>query len=136
MPGEYATKSRKYLIEYFKLHSEKMISASQINDYLKENNKPVNLATIYRNLDKLTEDGILLKYKNANEDRTSYQYVGESEKCHNHLHMQCENCGKIIHLDCDFMQNIQKHLLEEHSFSLECSNSVLRGFCKQCKKDK
>ena len=63
MQNGYKTKSRSYIMDFFEAHKEQIVSAADIHHYLEENGKQVNLATIYRNLDKMTEEGILLKYK-------------------------------------------------------------------------
>ena len=65
MQNGYKTKSRSYIMEFFTAHKEQIVSAADIHHYLEENGKHVNLATIYRNLDKMTDEGILLKYKTA-----------------------------------------------------------------------
>jgi Fur family ferric uptake transcriptional regulator len=133
MQNGYKTKSREYILEYFKGHKEQIVSAADIHRDLQENGKQINLATIYRNLDKMTEDGVLLKYKTAKDEHAVFQFVGEHEKCHEHLHLQCVKCGKVIHLECCFMKDIVNHLEEHHGFMLECSNSVLYGLCRDCR---
>jgi len=123
------------MLQFFQNHKEKMVSASEIHDFLQEKDDKVNLATIYRNLDKMTEDGVLIKYKDSQEDKAVYQYVGEDEKCHEHLHMQCMKCGKVIHLECNFMKEISEHLLVHHRFTLQCTKSILYGMCGECREE-
>ena len=55
MQNGYKTKSRSYIMEFFTAHKEQIVSAADIHHYLEENGKQVNLATIYRNLDKMTD---------------------------------------------------------------------------------
>ena len=50
-----------------------------------------------------------------------------------HLHLKCVKCGKIIHLECHFMEEISHHIEESHGFTLQCKNSILYGVCKECK---
>lgn len=129
---EYRTKSRKDMIEYMELQKDKRFCALDVYSYLEENGKKVNLATIYRNLEKMTETGLLLKYKSPEDGSCMYQYVATQNTCHTHLHMHCGKCGKIVHLECDFMEEIRKHIKEHHGFYLECQNSTLNGLCKEC----
>lgn len=133
MQGSYRTKSKEYIMEFFQVHSEQIVSAADIYNYLEAHGKQVNLATIYRNLDKMTEEGVILKYKTAKDEHAVYQFTGEHESCHEHLHLQCVKCGKVIHLECCFMKDITEHLLEHHGFVLECNNSVLYGLCRECR---
>lgn len=136
MQRAYRTKSRERILLFFKNHREKIVSAAEIHDFLQEKDNKVNLATIYRNLDKMTDDGILMKYKDSQEDKAVYQYVGDNEKCHEHLHMQCVKCGKVMHLECGFMNEITEHLMQHHRFGLECSKSILYGMCENCRDEK
>ena len=46
---------------------------------------------------------------------------------------KCVKCGKIIHLECHFMEEISHHIEESHGFTLQCKNSILYGVCKECK---
>ncbi len=133
MQKEYRTKCRSYIVEYLQRNKEKRFRASDVFSDMTANNRQVNLATIYRNLDKMTEQGILQKYKTANSEACLYQYIEPQSECHNHLHMQCEKCGMIIHLECDFMDEISHHIAKEHNFFLECKGSVLTGLCGNCK---
>lgn len=135
MQRNYRTKSRERILLFFKNHKEQMVSAAEIHDYLQEKDNKVNLATIYRNLDKMTEDGVLIKYKDSQEDKAVYQYVGDHDKCHEHLHLQCVKCGKVMHLECGFMNEIMEHLLLQHQFTLQCTKSILYGICESCRDD-
>ena len=38
----------------------------------------------------------------------------------------------LFHLDCDFMDELRQHLLEEHGFLLQCSGDLLHGLCQEC----
>ena len=44
----------------------------------------------------------------------------------------CVKCGKILHLDCEFMKEISEHIQKDHGFSLQCKNSILYGICREC----
>ncbi len=136
MQKNYRTKSRDQILMFFKNHKEKIVSAAEIHDFLEIEEHKVNLATIYRNLDKMTEDGVLMKYKDSQEDKAVYQYVGEDDNCQEHLHMQCVKCKKVMHLECDFMNEIAKHLTSHHQFGLQCSKSILYGICNNCSDEK
>ena len=133
MPREYKTKSKSQIMDYITAQKDKQFSAQQVYDYLSGEKTQINLATVYRNLDKLAEDGVLLRYRSMGSNSVMYQYAVEDKDCHNHLHMRCRECGKIIHLECGFMQEIAEHLLRDHGFTVECEGSVILGICRECK---
>ena len=39
---------------------------------------------------------------------------------------------KVVHLDCNFMDELKEHLFRDHGFRLQCSGDMLHGICKDC----
>ncbi len=126
-------KYKDIITSYLKNHEEHRIAAADIYEHLREHECDVNKTTVYRNLDKLEAEGVLKKYKLPDEAISYYRYVDPS--CNHHLHMQCKRCGKIFHLNCEFMDEITEHLLKDHGFLLDCSDSLLVGLCEDCRKE-
>ena len=58
-----------------------------------------------------------------------------ARNCDSHIHMQCVRCGKVIHLDCHFLDEINEHIEEHHGFTIICKGSILYGMCESCKKE-
>lgn len=133
MSREYQTRCKTSIMDYLVEHKESSFSAFDIYDYLKRRGEVINLATIYRNLDRLTESGVIIKFKSAEDDRCQYQYVEPESDCGHHLHMQCSKCSRIIHLECDMMEELKKSIEESYGFNIECKNSLITGVCKDCK---
>lgn len=133
MQKKYHTKISQVMEQYIKEQAEKSFCASEVYSYMKNQEIPVNLATIYRNLDRLTERNILIKFKTANSDSYMYRIARETSNCHEHLHMQCKICGRIIHLEESFSEEIIHYLVEHYGFELECDNSFFSGICEKCK---
>lgn len=131
---EYKTKSRKLILQYLIEEKEHTVSISDILDFLKEQKELVNVSTIYRYLDKLVSEGKVMKYQNEEGKKAVFQYIEEENTCHQHLHMQCVKCGRVIHLNCGFMEEIKAHMMEHHRFRLQCHNSILYGICSDCEK--
>lgn len=130
----YNTASRKRILEFLKASRDKTVSAGDIERYLKEGHHEVNLSTIYRYLDRLSHDGTLIKYTDQGANQAVYQYVDDSHKCMEHLHLQCVECGRIMHLECGFMKEFTGHIQEHHGFTIQCCNSIIYGVCDKCKK--
>ncbi len=132
MQKEYKTKSKDYIWEYIRENKQRRFSVADIHAYLTDKHIGINVTTIYRNLDKMTENGLLLKFKNNKEDYCVYQYHEPGAHCHEHLHIQCNSCGKIVHIDEKLMDLLNSYLDRESGFVLDCENSVLQGFCHDC----
>ena len=66
--------------------------------------------------------------------QATFQYIEDGHHCEQHLHLQCTKCGRIFHLECDFMGEIATHIQREHGFYIECKKSIIYGICKDCVK--
>lgn len=130
----YNTKIKKKILQCFTENAEKTYSAKDIYSNLTENGEAVNITTVYRNLDAMTNDGVLIRFQDSKCEKAIYKHAGVGGNCRSHLHMKCVECGAVIHLNCHFMNEIKSHIKMEHGFSLICSNSVIYGICKNCEK--
>ena len=128
----YATANRKKILEFLKENQNRTLTVADIASYLKSCESEVNLTTIYRYLDKLEKEGIVMKYVAEKGSQATYQYVEAGHNCEEHLHLQCVKCGKVIHLECHFMNEILEHIEKEHGFLMQCKNSIVYGTCKEC----
>ncbi len=129
----YATKRRAWILQYLEENQDKDICVNDIYDFLKENDVEVNVTTIYRYLDKLVEQGVVLKTVHGKKEQATYQYMNGKEGCCHHLHMKCRKCGKIEHLDCGFMSEIIEHIGKQHGFMIDCKESYIAGLCSSCR---
>lgn len=128
----YNTKSRKLILEYLESKSYTTVSVADIIEYLKRVGENVNPTTVYRYLNKLSAEKKVLKFSEDEGGKAVYQIIGHQHSCHGHIHIQCTKCGKLLHLDCDFMEDFKVHLKENHNFLLKCESSLLYGICSEC----
>ena len=130
----YATANRKKILDFLKENHNRTLTVADIDVYLKDCNSEVNITTIYRYLDKLEKEGTVMKYVSEKGSQAAYQYVESGHSCEEHLHLQCVKCGKVIHLECHFMDEILEHVENEHGFLMQCKNSIVYGTCRECVK--
>ena len=128
----YNTAARSRILGFLMENKDRTVNANDIFKVLNDGGNEVNITTIYRYLDKLTESGQVMKYIAENGTRAVYQYVEHEHHCEEHLHLQCTKCGAIIHLDCSFMDEIAEHVSLEHGFQIQCRNSIIYGVCRNC----
>ncbi len=132
--AKYSTVSHTMIMKYLMDNREKVVTVNDIDNYLKEQGVTVNITTIYRFLNKLSDGGEVMKYVASKGEMSTFQYVNEEEhQCREHLHLNCTKCGKVIHLECGFMKEISQHIGAHHGFVLQCETSVLYGICKACR---
>lgn len=131
MQKEYRTRCRESIMGYLQTHPDHRFSAAQLHKALQMEGCRFNLTTIYRNLERLTEQRTLLRFRNGRED--VFQYSGQEHRCQEHLHIQCGKCGRMVHLEGPAMQQFSAAVAQECGFSLACGESILYGLCQDCR---
>lgn len=131
-PKNYNTKQREAILSYLIQLSGEHVTAAQIASYFHEVETAIGRTTIYRHLDKMTESGDLRRYTTDGISGACYQFVDHPQNCPNHLHLKCETCGELKHLDCDMLHDIHHHVLNEHDFQINSLKTVLYGHCRDC----
>ena len=92
----YKTKQRERLLDYLKTVKGTHITAADVCRYFKTQDSSMGQSTIYRQLEKLVDEGLLKKYIVDSNSPACFEYVeadshvGESV-C---FHCKCEKCGK------------------------------------------
>lgn len=132
---KYKTKIGCAIEQYLGGQEERSFCVADVSRYLEEQGISANTATIYRNLDQLVEEAVLVRFKTANADKHLYRVAGTMPGCREHLHLQCRRCGRIQHVDCNLMKEINARLQDEYGFDLECEISTLSGICADCKRE-
>lgn len=133
--SKYKTKQREILINYLKTTSGGHFTAGDICEYFKQQGSPIGQSTVYRQLEQLVDEGLINKYIIDATSPACFEYVGtdchaDGEVC---FHCKCEKCGRLIHLHCDDLIEIQSHLLSEHHFTLDPLRTVFYGLCEDCR---
>ncbi len=123
----YKTKQRELIAGFFKDNTDRQFSINDISDMFSES---IGKSTVYREVSRLVEEGFVRKYPDS-DGYFWYQYAGEH--CHEHFHLRCISCGRIVHLDCHLMNDVCRHINSEHDFEIDMSRTVLYGVCGKCK---
>ncbi len=125
----YHTHQRTSLLNFLKENSERAFTIEEITEKL--NNDEIAKSTVYRLMQKLVSENLVHRTVKGNSRSFVYQYISD-EKCENHLHMKCTDCGKVYHLDSGVTSIIQSNIKSNTSFEID-SHTVLLGKCGKCK---
>ena len=132
MRKQYNTAQRKAIIDCLS-HARGHMTAAAVCAALSESGHKVSPATVYRQLEKLVDEGIAVKSTPVGEKSACFEAIDhnacEAARCY---HMKCTTCGKLIHLGCDEVDNLCSHMLHEHGFRIDMTTTVLFGTCKEC----
>lgn len=132
--SKYKTKQREILLDYFKTVPGVHVTASDVCDYFKSHEVPIGKSTVYRNLENLVDEGVITKYIIDANSPACFEYAAQGS--HNEeavcYHCKCEKCGKLIHLHCEELEEIQSHFIREHHFKMDPVRTVFYGLCDSC----
>lgn len=133
----YKTKQREVLLEYLKKKKGSHITVNDVCDFFDKKGEKIGQTTVYRQLEKMVDEGMVNKYIIDGNSPACFEYVGES-KMHADgkvcFHCKCEVCGALIHMHCDELNSIKDHLEKDHDFMLNPKRTVFYGVCKKCRR--
>ena len=103
--------------------------------FFKEQGITIGTTTVYRNLEKMVEQGMVAKYNVDGTSSACFEYLGAEEHCHKTscFHCKCEKCGKLIHLHCEDVVKLEQHLMDSHGFQMDPCRTVFYGICEECR---
>lgn len=128
----YNTKQRDLILNCLKAHRSEHVTAESILTCLKQEGASVGQTTVYRNLDRLIREGAVAKYAGSEGQGACFQYLGCEEDCAAHYHLVCAGCGQMLHLQCEYLDEMTAHVLKHHQFSIDRYKTVIYGLCNQC----
>ncbi len=137
--GSYKTKQSSDLIDYLKTIEGQHFNVCDIHDHFQKEGKNIGTTTIYRQLEKLIDEGLVTKYILDPGSPACFEYVSPDSHIHGNsgvcFHLRCEICGRLIHLECDELSDINEHIMGEHGFRVDPMRTVFYGVCETCLND-
>lgn len=133
----YKSKHRDEILEILRENEREHMTAGQILDAFKERGVSIGAATIYRQLDRLVEEGAVNKYMVDAVTGACYEFKGESGGVSAYVHGKCEKCGKVVHIERKAVEAaIQGFSGGSGGFELDCSRTLFYGICSDCRREK
>lgn len=132
---QYKTRQMKELLTFLESVRGSHVTVNDICSHFKSEGITVGTTTVYRNLERMVEQGLVLKYVVEGGGSACFEYIGadsldDDAPCY---HCKCEKCGKLFHLKCDEVKAFGRHMLEHHDFEMDSLRTVFYGICKDCR---
>jgi Fur family ferric uptake transcriptional regulator len=84
----------------------------------------VNASTVYRTLEVLEELG-LVRHAHLSDRAPTYHSTSE----HEHFHLVCRECHKVISVDPDVLTPVTERLAADHDFTIDVGHLTVFGTC-------
>ena len=103
-------------------------TADEIYEEIIKEHPNVSRATVYRNLNLLSETGHIRKIEIPG-GADCFDHL-----CHDHCHVKCEKCGRIFNVDMEYVTGLEKNIRNDRGFSFTGYDIIFRGICPNCQK--
>ena len=130
----YKTKQYDELVEYISSIPGQHFTVNELYMHFAGKDKAIGVTTLYRHLQRMLDDGIVSKYAVGTNGAACFEYVGDGapHETVSVYHCKCEGCGKLIHVHCDMIKDIEHHMSDEHGFKIDPFRTVFYGTCEDC----
>jgi Fur family ferric uptake transcriptional regulator len=105
------------------------LTAQEIFDALRAEDRRVGIASIYRVLELLTEKGLLQRV-DFGAGVARFEPAHSSGEHHHHL--VCSNCGRVEAFEDDELERALRNVESRTGYSVAGHDVVLRGTCAVC----
>ncbi|KXZ39940.1 Fur family transcriptional regulator, ferric uptake regulator [Alkalithermobacter thermoalcaliphilus JW-YL-7 = DSM 7308] len=129
--GFKLTPQRRSIVETMIDSKGKHLSSEEIYDLVKQKCPEIGLATVYRTLQLLDEVGVVLKL-NLDDGCTRYE-VNVDDENHNHHHLICKKCMKVIEVKEDLLEVLEEKIEKSYNFKIYDHDLKFFGICSECK---
>lgn len=104
-------------------------TASELYDMVRKRLPRIGLGTVYRNLELMAENGMILKLE-----------VGGTQKrfdatTDTHYHIRCASCGKVDDIDTPVLDDLVREAAASSSYHVIGHHVEFSGICPGCQKE-
>ncbi|MXG90926.1 Fur family transcriptional regulator [Nocardioides flavescens] len=124
--GRRSTRQRSLLRELVG-ETTAFTSAQQLHQVLRERGESVGLATVYRNLQVLVEDGEVDTLR-GEDGEVLYRQCSPRH----HHHLVCRGCGRVEEVQGPAVERWADRAAEEHGFTDVAHTVEIFGLCPAC----
>ena len=118
-----ATPQRLVIIESIDKYGH--INIDTLYEEVKSKFSSISLATIYKNINAMIQNLLLLEVKIPNQ-KSVFEIVKEQ-----HSHLVCNECEEVIDIKID-TKRIVESISSDYQFQIEQSDLVFSGKCAKC----
>ena len=119
------TRSQELILNLLKAQ-KRSLSAQELYLELRQSDRPMGLATVYRSLDALKREGVVQARTLANGE-SFYSCVQEDQH-----HLTCLECGMSIPINQCPVHELETKLQDSHSFKIYYHTLEFFGVCDRC----
>lgn len=104
------------------------VSTQELYRKLHERGESVSLATAYRILQSMADDGLVDVLRNGEGEAVYRRCAVE----HHHHHLLCRRCGRAVEIEAPAVEQWAARMAEEHGYTEVAHTVEVYGLCPEC----
>ncbi|TYO95939.1 Fur family transcriptional regulator [Desulfallas thermosapovorans] len=125
------TPKREHVLCVLLENKKRHLSAEEVYNLVKQRVPDVGLATVYRTLELFSNFDII-RSTDFGDGRKRYEFGTGSNDGHRHHHLICVECGKIIEMNEDLLEDLEERVTSAYDFTISDHELKIFGKCRDC----
>ena len=132
--GLKVTRQRLLILSVLEQNGGRHMTAEDIYELVAEDYPEIGLATVYRALQLLWEIQLVDRI-NLDDGCVRYEigHLIKGDAKHNHHHLICRACGRVIPFADDLLDDLEHHIEEATGFHVLDHELKFYGLCRECR---
>jgi Fur family ferric uptake transcriptional regulator len=105
-------------------------TASELYDMVRKRLPRIGLGTVYRNLELMAENGLILKIEVGG---TQKRFDATTE---DHYHIRCSLCGRVDDIDVPVMEELATQAANSSAYLILGHHVEFTGICSACQQQR
>jgi len=115
-------------VSEFLADQDRFVSAQEVYAHLRERGNAIGLATVYRALQTMIDDGEL-DVLHGDDGESTYRRCGSDQ---HHHHLVCRRCGRTVEVADRAVERWADRVAERHGFTEVEHRVEVFGVCAAC----
>jgi Fur family ferric uptake transcriptional regulator len=121
------TRARRAVLKVLERETARQLTAQQLHRRARSIQPSIGLATVYRTLGVLAEEGTVDVVSSEGRE-SAYRLCSAGH----HHHLVCTSCGAVVEIkECD-IGRLERGLARRYRFRIQGHSITLRGLCRRC----
>ena len=108
------------------------MTVAEITESLNKSGLGIGIATVYRAVKRLEDEGVLIRRVDGSGRKAAYRYCGD-KSVRSMRAIFCQCCGKTIFIPLEIATRFEAMVSDKTGFAVTDHQLLLYGLCPDCK---
>ena len=132
MQKQRTTAQKLEIKRFLEANRDREMTVAEIAEGLTQGGSGIGIATVYRAVNRLEEEGVLLRRVDGSKSSSVYRYCGDQSVRNMHM-MFCQICGRTVSIPFELAHRFESAAADKTGFAITDHQLLLYGLCPDCK---